>query len=107
MKIKYKTYSIAPCENSVGNFDLFEIITRTKKKDPDELADVKPETYQAEKELKYGMSLEGCLNVIVTRETIKGFKDDVTDIGNYLQKWNEQKDELKAYIENQKQIKIK
>lgn len=107
MKIQYRRYLISPCENSIGNFDLKEVIVRTKKKDPDDPVDKPAETYKAEKELKFGISLESCLNTIIKAETALNFGQSVIEITDYLNEYKKQTEELKAYIENKTQIKIK
>lgn len=106
MKIQYKDYFIAPATNATDRFDLSRAITRTKKQDP--LNPGAPvETYGAEDEMGFGMTLENCFHQIIKKETSLSFGDSVITINEYLAQYKKEKEELKAYIEDKIQIKIK
>lgn len=105
MRIQYKGYFIEPSVNATDRFDLSRAITRTKKQDPNNL-DAPVETYGAEDEMGFGMSLENCFQQIIKKETALSFSDSVITINEYLDQYKKEKEELRAYIENKTQIKI-
>lgn len=106
MKIQYKDYFIEPSVNATDRFDLSRAITRTKKQDPSN-PNAPVETYGAEDEMGFGMSLENCFQQIIKKETTLSFGESVTTISEYLAQYKKEKEELKAHIENKTQIKIK
>lgn len=105
MKIKYKQYSITPAQNAVGRYDLSVTILRNKKVDKTDV-DSEPERYEAQSDMGYGMSLEGCLNQIVTNETNLGFGDAEATLKQYIDQYTKEKNELMVYIKNLTQLKI-
>lgn len=104
MKIQYKGYLIEPSVNATGRFDLSCTILRTKKQEKGSKEE--PETYEAQGEMGFGMSLENCFQQIIVKEATENCKDSVVTISEYLTQYKKEKDELKAHIENKTQIKI-
>lgn len=105
MKIQYKDYFIEPSTNATDRFDLTKTILRTKKQEKGSTEI--PETYEAQGELGFAMTLENCFQQIAMNETTLHFKDSVITINDYLAQYKREKEELKAHIENKTQIKIK
>jgi len=105
MKIEYKNYLIDPSTNATDRFDLSRTIIRTKKIDPNKEYEG-PETYEAQEEMGYGMSLENCFQQIIVKETVLSFKESVVTVSEYLAQYKKEKEELEAQILKVSQIKI-